>query len=81
MLFKSYALIVDENYPEIDLLQRIAGQGVQRLKSKDFSYQYNIRFEEGRFLLLAVDVDDGKYSETVFDTESETQKENPRKKA
>lgn len=80
MLFKSYALIVDENYPEIDLLQRIAGQGVQRLKSKDFSYQYNIRFEEGRFLLLAVDVDDGKYSETVFDTEAETQKENPRKK-
>lgn len=80
MLFKSYSLIVDETYPDVSLLQRIADQGVQRTNSKDFSYKYSIRFEEGRFLLLAVDFDDGKYSETVFDTESETEKKNPRKR-
>lgn len=80
MLFKSYSLIVDETYPDVSLLQRIADQGVQRTNSKDFSYKYSIRFEEGRFLLLTVDYDDGKYSETVFDTESETEKKNPRKR-
>ena len=57
MLFKSYSLIVDETYPDVSLLQRIADQGVQRTNSKDFSYKYSIRFEEGRFLLLAVDFD------------------------
>ena len=81
MLFKSYSLIIDETYPEISLLQRIAEKGVARLHSNDFSYQYNIQFREERFLFIAVDFDNGKYSETVYDTESETQKENPKKKS
>ena len=81
MLFKSYSLIIDETYPEISLLKRIAEKGVARLHSNDFSYQYNIQFREERFLFIAVDFDNGKYSETVYDTESETQKENPKKKS
>ena len=80
MLFKSYSLIIDETYPEISLLKRIAEKGVARLHLNDFSYQYNIQFREERFLFIAVDFDNGKYSETVYDTESETQKENPKKK-
>ena len=80
MVFKSYSLIVDEQYPSVALLKSIADQKKRRLGSNDLNYQYNIRFEEDRFLLLAVDVDDGKYSETVYDTESEMEKENPRKR-
>lgn len=80
MLFKSYSLIVDEQYPDASLLNQIANKGVHRLSTNSYSYQFNIRFEERRFLLLAVDFDDGKYSETVYDTEAETEKQNPRKR-
>lgn len=79
MNFKSYSLIVDEQYPDTDLIKQIAGHRVRILQGNSLSYQYNISLRSERFLLLAVDVDDGKYSATVYDTESELEKQNPRK--
>ncbi len=80
MLFKSYSLIVDEQYPDSSLLNQIAAHRIRRLNRNAYSYQYNIRFEENRFLLLAIDVDDGRYSETVYDQSSEIEKPNPKKR-
>lgn len=80
MFFKSYALIVDEHYPDATLLAQIAEKRLQRLSYNGFNYKYDIRFQEERFLLIAVDFNDGKYSEMVYDIESEIEKQNPRKR-
>lgn len=80
MLFKSYSLIVDEVHPDLAFMKRVAEQSIRRCNATSFSYRYHISLESERFLLLAVDVDDGKYSDTVFDTEAETEKQNPRKR-
>ena len=80
MLFKSFALIVDETYPDAALLNRIANDRVRRINVGEFSYKFCLQFVDERFFLMAVDYSDGKNSDTVYDTESESEKENPRGK-
>ena len=75
MNFRQYSLIVGEQYPELSLLEQIADKKNIRLEN----HLYRVRLEEQRFLLIAVNYDDGKYSETVFDTETEIEKANPRR--
>lgn len=80
MLFKSFSLIVDESYPDTALLNRMANDRVRRINIGEFSYKFCLQFVDERFFLMAVDYSDGKYSDTVYDTESESEKENPKKR-
>lgn len=80
LTFKSYSLLVDENYPDPELLKQINELPVRRSSCGDYSYKYSTRYEEGKFLFISVDYDDGKYSDIVYDTENDNEKENPKKR-
>lgn len=82
MKFKNFQLIIDDNMPKIDDLQKIAQNGL--LFIKDFGsdwYEVEKSFEEERFLWLYCEYDNATiYNENILDGEKDEKQRNPRKK-
>lgn len=78
MLFKSYALIVDEEYPTLSVIKKIHKPGKRRIPFGECVYEIQTEIKEDRFLLISVDYDDLKYRDTVYNLATQSERKNPK---
>lgn len=81
MRFKCYTLLVDEELPSIDLIRRVQPNDVFRFMANSYIYEFSCDIKDDKYFLMAVDFDDLKYRDKVYDIETEKERANPKKRS